>query len=319
MPISPSVLTDSQQDQKQYFADYGCALWYQYSERYVWQDQKLIQVRQADHNFVNKTWQHYYLYEPNSHAPIALYDRDTGVQDIETDHLGTPISVYQHDTGETLWAGDFETYGKRKCQKAANQEDSSGQYDPKLRFQGQYEDKETGLYQNLHRYYDPHAGRYITHDPIGLYGGLNAYQYCPNPVEWIDPLGLSCKDCPDTKSEKNKKTTYWAESRRDAFRQAKRDANIGAGQKPLVEHVDLLDGYGKKVLDDQGLPVQAREYHFKNIKGVSVVIQEHSLGHRKAALGHGLEPHFNVRRVDELTGEVLNTSSFPNTHGHYNF
>jgi hypothetical protein len=25
-------------------------------------------------------------------------------------------------------------------------------------------------------------------------GGLNQYQYCPNPVEWVDPLGLSCKE-----------------------------------------------------------------------------------------------------------------------------
>ena len=25
-------------------------------------------------------------------------------------------------------------------------------------------------------------------------GGLNAYQYCPNPVEWVDPLGLCCKE-----------------------------------------------------------------------------------------------------------------------------
>ncbi|WP_133503093.1 RHS repeat-associated core domain-containing protein [Marinomonas balearica] len=118
-------------------------------------------------------WQHFYLYEPDSHAPIALYDRDTGVQDIETDHLGTPIAVYQHDTGEKLWTGDCETYGKRKSQKVGYQkerhqeEGSSDQYDPKLRFQGQYEDKETGHYQNLHRYYDPHVGRYITHDPIG--------------------------------------------------------------------------------------------------------------------------------------------------------
>ncbi|TDO98871.1 RHS repeat-associated core domain-containing protein [Marinomonas balearica] len=209
----PEGQTDYHKDQKQYFADDGSELWYQYSERYVWQGQKLIQVRQADHNFVNKTWQHYYLYEPNSHAPIALYDRDTGVQDIETDHLGTPIAVYQHDTGETLWTGDFETYGKRKSQKAAfqkasnqkggNQEEYNGdQYDPKLRFQGQYEDKETGLYQNLHRYYDPHTGRYITHDPIGLRGGLNAYQYCPNPVEWIDPLGLSCKESEEESSKK---------------------------------------------------------------------------------------------------------------------
>jgi len=29
-------------------------------------------------------------------------------------------------------------------------------------------------------------------DPIGLAGGLNLYQYAPNPLSWIDPLGLSC-------------------------------------------------------------------------------------------------------------------------------
>jgi len=60
-----------------------------------------------------------------------------------------------------------------------------------LRFQGQYEDVETGLYYNLNRYYDPQTGRYINHDPIKTMGGLNLYQYCPNPVEWVDPLGLT--------------------------------------------------------------------------------------------------------------------------------
>jgi uncharacterized protein RhaS with RHS repeats len=25
-------------------------------------------------------------------------------------------------------------------------------------------------------------------------GGINNYQYVPNPVSWIDPLGLSCKE-----------------------------------------------------------------------------------------------------------------------------
>ncbi|EBG5297226.1 hypothetical protein FI178_20145 [Salmonella enterica subsp. enterica] len=27
-------------------------------------------------------------------------------------------------------------------------------------------------------------------DPIGLLGGLNLYQYAPNPLTWIDPPGL---------------------------------------------------------------------------------------------------------------------------------
>ncbi|HGU2249428.1 TPA: RHS repeat-associated core domain-containing protein, partial [Escherichia coli] len=60
-----------------------------------------------------------------------------------------------------------------------------------LRYQGQYLDRETGLHYNLHRYYDPDVGRFMVTDPIGLRGGLNLYQYGPNPLSWIDPLGLS--------------------------------------------------------------------------------------------------------------------------------
>ncbi|RQU81800.1 RHS repeat-associated core domain-containing protein [Burkholderia cenocepacia] len=45
---------------------------------------------------------------------------------------------------------------------------------------------------NRYRYYDPVLGRFVSRDPIGLAGGLNAYQYAPNPIEWIDPLGLRC-------------------------------------------------------------------------------------------------------------------------------
>ncbi|MED7670732.1 type IV secretion protein Rhs, partial [Pseudomonas moraviensis subsp. stanleyae] len=29
-------------------------------------------------------------------------------------------------------------------------------------------------------------------DPVKLAGGLNQYQYVPNPTGWVDPLGLSC-------------------------------------------------------------------------------------------------------------------------------
>ena len=61
-----------------------------------------------------------------------------------------------------------------------------------LRFQGQYFDAETGLHYNRFRYYDPDIGRFVSQDPIGLAGGINNYQYAPNPVEWIDPLGLNC-------------------------------------------------------------------------------------------------------------------------------
>ncbi|NBJ35326.1 hypothetical protein GE191_16740 [Serratia fonticola] len=31
-------------------------------------------------------------------------------------------------------------------------------------------------------------------DPIGLAGGMNLYQYGPNPLTWADPLGLTGED-----------------------------------------------------------------------------------------------------------------------------
>jgi RHS repeat-associated protein len=51
-----------------------------------------------------------------------------------------------------------------------------------LRFQGQYFDAESGLHYNRHRYYQPTTGRFLTPDPIKLAGGLNNYQYVPNPL-----------------------------------------------------------------------------------------------------------------------------------------
>ncbi|MFB1122779.1 RHS repeat-associated core domain-containing protein [Dickeya dadantii] len=46
-------------------------------------------------------------------------------------------------------------------------------------------------YDNLLRYYDPTVGRFTTQDPIGLAGGINLYQYAPNSLSWVDPLGLA--------------------------------------------------------------------------------------------------------------------------------
>lgn len=60
-----------------------------------------------------------------------------------------------------------------------------------LRCQGQQFDEETGLHYNRFRYYDSVVGRFVSQDPIGLLGGGNFYQYAPNSINWLDPLGLS--------------------------------------------------------------------------------------------------------------------------------
>lgn len=60
-----------------------------------------------------------------------------------------------------------------------------------IRFQGQYYDEETGLHYNHYRYYEPHSGRYVSKDPIGLFGGFNTSAYVSDPNQWVDPLGLN--------------------------------------------------------------------------------------------------------------------------------
>jgi RHS repeat-associated protein len=64
------------------------------------------------------------------------------------------------------------------------------QIEQRVRFQGQYFDAETGLHYNRFRYYSPEVGRFVSNDPIGLLGGENLYAYAPNPIMWVDPLGL---------------------------------------------------------------------------------------------------------------------------------
>ena len=60
-----------------------------------------------------------------------------------------------------------------------------------FRYQGQYEDEETGLYYNRFRYYDPNTGGYISHDPIGLAGNNpTLYWYVSDTNMWVDILGL---------------------------------------------------------------------------------------------------------------------------------
>ena len=53
------------------------------------------------------------------------------------------------------------------------------------------EPDETGLVHMRARYYDPALGRFVSRDPAGLSGGLNAYAYCGNnPVNCTDPSGM---------------------------------------------------------------------------------------------------------------------------------
>ncbi len=59
-------------------------------------------------------------------------------------------------------------------------------------FTGRLLDNETGLQNNLNRWYDPKVGRWISEDPIGFSAGdANLSRYVGNgPTNWVDPNGL---------------------------------------------------------------------------------------------------------------------------------
>ncbi len=100
---------------------------------------------------------------------------------------GLPEQLTEAD-GHDVWRATYRVWGNTL-------EEVREPYfieEQNLRFQGQYLDRETGLHFNTFRFYDPDVGRFTTPDPIGLAGGLNLYQYTPNPLTWMDPLGLSC-------------------------------------------------------------------------------------------------------------------------------
>ncbi|MCX2803319.1 RHS domain-containing protein, partial [Microbulbifer thermotolerans] len=102
------------------------------------------------------------------------------------DHLGTPDTLTDSQ-GEIAWSVSYTAYGNLAIKHC-------NRIEQPIRFQGQYYDEETGLHYNRFRYYDPEVGAFTQQDPIGLLGGVNNYQYVPNPVGWVDPLGLTCKE-----------------------------------------------------------------------------------------------------------------------------
>ena len=83
---------------------------------------------------------------------------------IITDHLGTPIEVYNQE-GELIWEREQDLYGNSR------QGFAKENFRCPFKYQGQYYDSEVELCYNRFRYYHPETGRYISEDPIGFLSG----------------------------------------------------------------------------------------------------------------------------------------------------
>gem|GEM_PF-951063 len=113
------------------------------------------------------------------------------------------VSEITDDKGHVVEAYRYSPYGVPSLQPGAYRSCFLDEYmrqgfksrigNPFL-FGGQRYEEEIGLYDLRLRDYDPDVGQFLQGDPLGMLGGVNLYAYCgSDPVNWIDPLGLSRK------------------------------------------------------------------------------------------------------------------------------
>ncbi|TGK00144.1 type IV secretion protein Rhs [Leptospira langatensis] len=115
---------------------------------------------------------------------------------LHPDHLGS-ITMATDGNGNRIAGGDQggASYISYKPYGEIQRTDSSGPDVFRYKYNGQEEDKETGLYYFKARYYDPILGRFLQADTVmdsNRPMGMDLYMYTEgNPVRYTDPSGNS--------------------------------------------------------------------------------------------------------------------------------
>jgi RHS repeat-associated protein len=176
-----------------------------------------------------------WLYEPGSLTPSARVEKGR-LHYIVSDHQGTPREMLSEE-GHLVWAQRLTTWGKAETLSVVASNDPDYHVGSNFRFMGQYEDSESGLYYNRHRYYSPETGQYISPDPIGLEGGFNPYGYVHNPANFVDPFGLSSFD----PFEHGEITNFPKDLHFGQNRIAPNFSSIGSQADPMITGRPILD------------------------------------------------------------------------------
>ncbi|QNA88417.1 RHS repeat protein [Massilia sp. Dwa41.01b] len=177
---------------------------------YFYDGAQLVAEAEPDKGAIDITRQYVWLEEYGQARPIAMLQhrgssagaalqaiptertqsagraQQTEVFAIVADHTGAPRALVDEQK-KTVWRAEATGFGELIVA-------ADSKLVLNLRGSAQYHDTETGLHYNRHRYLDVDSGRYLSADPSGQQGGPNLYAFANNnPVDNIDPLGLSSK------------------------------------------------------------------------------------------------------------------------------
>ncbi|UOX90903.1 RHS domain-containing protein [Amycolatopsis sp. FBCC-B4732] len=237
-------------------------------------------TRAADGRVSTTVWE----WLPGEVEPVARLVSSAGEEQfhaVVADVVGSPAELVDED-GRIVWQADWSLWG-------AGQSGGDGM---PLRFPGQYFDAETGLHYNLHRYYEPETGRYLSPDPLGLGGGLNQHGYVANPTGWLDPAGLAGGKCKGGKANNptlNTNVTNWGKKGQPVFNG---NANVPVTRINDKRFVGMLEnlakGRGEEARRAQELLRQMQEKGWQQTAGI------HKGGLGGAAGGADPRPHITV-------------------------
>ncbi|MFO0589411.1 MAG: RHS repeat-associated core domain-containing protein [Polyangiaceae bacterium] len=154
--------------------------------RYVWdgdlQVHELTRRTKAGSDAVAEA-ERTFAFTRTSRSPLAHRDSAGDWVYYLTDSTGRAQTLLD-DRGTALAMFDTKAFGRVKPLGAPRATTNA-------RFVGHWEDEETGLFYNRHRFYDPDTGRYMSPEPLGLSGGLSTFGYARNrPFDYVDPDGL---------------------------------------------------------------------------------------------------------------------------------
>jgi RHS repeat-associated protein len=151
---------------------------------YLYSGTLLVEERASD------TGSRSFVHRPGTFEPL-LHEERGEVFLYVLDQVGVPRELLD-EGGRVAWSGRFSPWGELEEEYVDPARANAGRsVSTPFRLLGQVHDEETGLAWTRFRVWDATTGRWLSPDPLGLFGGGNLLGFVHSPVRWTDPWGLS--------------------------------------------------------------------------------------------------------------------------------